>query len=359
MLRAAGAARRRAARRASRSGPPRRLRWARSRCPATSPRPRPSSSPRRWCPGRSCSCAASTSTRGRTGLLTVLERMGARIGLFNRRRTAAASRWPTSRCAPPSSSATEVEPETCRSLIDELPLFALAAARARGRTVVRGAEELRAKESDRIETVAEALSGARRPHRARPTTAGRSAACRRARAAARSSRRRPPHRDARRDRRPGLARRASRSRTPSASTCRSPASATSSARSRRPWRSASRWWSPSTAPPVPASARSPAASPSGSASATSTPARCTAPSTLCVLLDGADGAEAARSARLARVRGRPAAALERGRRRGARRWRSSRRCARRCATRSARSWPTATRSPRAATSARSCGRRPS
>jgi 3-phosphoshikimate 1-carboxyvinyltransferase len=42
-------------------------------------------------------------------------------------------------------------------LIDELPLFALAAASARGESVVRGAGELRHKETDRIETVKEAL----------------------------------------------------------------------------------------------------------------------------------------------------------------------------------------------------------
>jgi 3-phosphoshikimate 1-carboxyvinyltransferase len=42
-------------------------------------------------------------------------------------------------------------------MVDELPLVALAAAHARGETVVRGAGELRHKESDRIETVVTAL----------------------------------------------------------------------------------------------------------------------------------------------------------------------------------------------------------
>ena len=36
--------------------------------------------------------------------------------------------------------------------IDELPILAVLAARARGTTVVRDAEELRVKESDRVET---------------------------------------------------------------------------------------------------------------------------------------------------------------------------------------------------------------
>jgi 3-phosphoshikimate 1-carboxyvinyltransferase len=43
------------------------------------------------------------------------------------------------------------------SLIDELPLLALAACHARGETVVRGAGELRLKESDRIEGVVDEL----------------------------------------------------------------------------------------------------------------------------------------------------------------------------------------------------------
>ena len=45
------------------------------------------------------------------------------------------------------------------SLIDELPLVALVGALARGTTEVRGAEELRVKETDRVETVVAALKG--------------------------------------------------------------------------------------------------------------------------------------------------------------------------------------------------------
>ncbi len=65
------------------------------------------------------------------------------------------------------------------ALVDELPLLALAACHARGETVVRGASELRVKESDRIEAVVEELrrigahirataDGFRRSRRARP-----------------------------------------------------------------------------------------------------------------------------------------------------------------------------------------------
>jgi 3-phosphoshikimate 1-carboxyvinyltransferase len=92
----------------------------------------------------------------RTGLMDVLERMGARISLYNR----------TSSGGEPVADvevehadlvATEVEPDEVPGLIDELPLFALAASMARGESAVRGAAELRQKESDRIETVTNAL----------------------------------------------------------------------------------------------------------------------------------------------------------------------------------------------------------
>jgi 3-phosphoshikimate 1-carboxyvinyltransferase len=54
---------------------------------------------------------------------------------------------------------TTVEPEEVPLAIDELTLVALLGAFAEGETVVRGADELRLKESDRIEGVVTALSG--------------------------------------------------------------------------------------------------------------------------------------------------------------------------------------------------------
>jgi 3-phosphoshikimate 1-carboxyvinyltransferase len=92
----------------------------------------------------------------RTGLIDVLERMGARITVYNRRRI---GREPAGDLDVRSAelTATEVGPEEIPRLVDELPLFALAAACARGRSRVVGAGELRLKESDRIETVTAAL----------------------------------------------------------------------------------------------------------------------------------------------------------------------------------------------------------
>jgi 3-phosphoshikimate 1-carboxyvinyltransferase len=92
----------------------------------------------------------------RTGFLDVLDRMGARISLFNRR-TVGGEPVADLEVAHADLTATEVQPEEVPRLVDELPLFALAAAMAHGESSVRGAQELRAKESDRIESVTIAL----------------------------------------------------------------------------------------------------------------------------------------------------------------------------------------------------------
>ena len=54
---------------------------------------------------------------------------------------------------------TVVEADEVPLAIDELPLVALLGCFAEGETVVRGAAELRVKESDRIATVVEGLRG--------------------------------------------------------------------------------------------------------------------------------------------------------------------------------------------------------
>jgi 3-phosphoshikimate 1-carboxyvinyltransferase len=92
----------------------------------------------------------------RTGFIDVLERMGARIAVFNRR---SAGGEPVGDLEVRSAElvATSVEPAEVPRLVDELPLFALVAGCARGESDVRGAQELRVKESDRVETVTVAL----------------------------------------------------------------------------------------------------------------------------------------------------------------------------------------------------------
>ena len=92
----------------------------------------------------------------RTGLLDVLERMGANVAIFNRRTV---SGEPVAELEVRSAqlTATRITTDEVPRLIDELPLVALAAGMARGETVVTGAAELRVKETDRIETVTTSL----------------------------------------------------------------------------------------------------------------------------------------------------------------------------------------------------------
>jgi 3-phosphoshikimate 1-carboxyvinyltransferase len=92
----------------------------------------------------------------RTGFLDVLERMGARISVFNRR-TVAGEPVADLEVAHSELVATEIGPDEVPRLVDELPLFVLAAAMVRGDSRVRGASELRAKETDRIAAVATGL----------------------------------------------------------------------------------------------------------------------------------------------------------------------------------------------------------
>ena len=92
----------------------------------------------------------------RTGLIAALRLMGASIEALDTRdvggETVADLRV---RHAP--LSAIEVPPELAPSMIDEYPVLFVAAAFANGRTVARGAHELRVKESDRIAAMAAAL----------------------------------------------------------------------------------------------------------------------------------------------------------------------------------------------------------
>jgi len=92
----------------------------------------------------------------RTGFLHVLERMGARVAFFNRR-TVGGEPVADLEVAHAELVATEIKGSEVPLLVDELPLFALAAAMAHGDSRVRGARELREKETDRIESVTNGL----------------------------------------------------------------------------------------------------------------------------------------------------------------------------------------------------------
>ena len=92
----------------------------------------------------------------RTGLLDILRLMGARIELVDERE-ACGEPVADLRVWRSNLKGIDVPPELVPLAIDEFPVLFVAAALADGVTRVRGAEELRVKESDRIGVMARAL----------------------------------------------------------------------------------------------------------------------------------------------------------------------------------------------------------
>jgi 3-phosphoshikimate 1-carboxyvinyltransferase len=94
----------------------------------------------------------------RTGLLECLTEMRADIALLNRREEGGE---PVADIRVRASALTgaEIPTERAPRMIDEYPILAVAAACARGRTVMRGLAELRVKESDRLAAIAAGLAG--------------------------------------------------------------------------------------------------------------------------------------------------------------------------------------------------------
>jgi 3-phosphoshikimate 1-carboxyvinyltransferase len=93
----------------------------------------------------------------RTGILTVLERMGANITLEDEK---VVNGEPIANIRVKSSNlkSTVIGGAEIPTCIDELPILALAAALADGETIIKDAEELRVKETDRIQTVVTELT---------------------------------------------------------------------------------------------------------------------------------------------------------------------------------------------------------
>jgi 3-phosphoshikimate 1-carboxyvinyltransferase len=93
----------------------------------------------------------------RTGILVALELMGADITLENQREVAGE---PVAdlRVKHSKLKACEIGGDLIPRLIDEIPILAVAAVFAQGTTVIKDAEELRVKESDRIKVMASELT---------------------------------------------------------------------------------------------------------------------------------------------------------------------------------------------------------
>ncbi len=92
----------------------------------------------------------------RDGVITILRLMGARLELFNER-IAGGEPVADIRVSSSELHGIDIPEELVPLAIDEFPALFVAAACARGETRLRGAQELRVKESDRIQVMAEGL----------------------------------------------------------------------------------------------------------------------------------------------------------------------------------------------------------
>lgn len=91
----------------------------------------------------------------RTGIIDVIKAMGGKIELSNRDEIAKSA---TITVETSDLVGTEIAGDIIPRLIDELPIITLLATQAKGETVIRDAEELKVKETDRIQVVADALN---------------------------------------------------------------------------------------------------------------------------------------------------------------------------------------------------------
>lgn len=92
----------------------------------------------------------------RTGIIDILRRMGASIEVINAR-DVGGEPVADLRVRAADLHGIDIPPELVPLAIDEFPVIFVAAACAAGRTVLTGAEELRVKESDRIQVMADGL----------------------------------------------------------------------------------------------------------------------------------------------------------------------------------------------------------
>lgn len=92
----------------------------------------------------------------RTGIIEILKKMGTKIDILNYQ---VKSNEPQADLMTEYSKlkGVEIKKENVPFLIDELPLIAVVATQAQGKTVVSGARELRVKETDRIDAIVSEL----------------------------------------------------------------------------------------------------------------------------------------------------------------------------------------------------------
>ena len=93
----------------------------------------------------------------RAGLFYTLQEMGADLTFENMREEGGEPVADLRAKYSPDMVGVEVPPERAASMIDEYPVLSVVAAFAKGQTIMRGVKELRVKESDRIDAMAQGL----------------------------------------------------------------------------------------------------------------------------------------------------------------------------------------------------------
>jgi 3-phosphoshikimate 1-carboxyvinyltransferase len=107
-------------------------------------------------PGSEISIPGALLNPRRIGLIETLKEMGADIAVSNRRESGGEEIGDLV-VKHSALKGVDVPAERAPSMIDEYPILAIASAFARGRTIMRGLEELRVKESDRLSAIVAGL----------------------------------------------------------------------------------------------------------------------------------------------------------------------------------------------------------
>jgi len=108
------------------------------------------------CPGSNLVLRNTGMNPGRDGIIRVLQRMGAEIEITNSRESGG-EQLADIRVTASGLEGIDLPEAWVPACIDEIPVIMIAAACANGVTRIRGAQELRVKESDRLAVMAEGL----------------------------------------------------------------------------------------------------------------------------------------------------------------------------------------------------------
>lgn len=109
-------------------------------------------------PGSSLHVEKVSLNPARIGFTRTLERMGVSLSLHHEGSAGKEPYGTISLCYTPHIHGCEIPAHHIASLVDEIPVLALVAAHAHGITVFRGVEELRVKETDRLEAIVGGLT---------------------------------------------------------------------------------------------------------------------------------------------------------------------------------------------------------